>query len=334
LIVPGTISEASCVLSETQLQGNVSATSNCPNAPIVSIAATGIPANGVFNVGDTPVTWTATDALGNSATTSEVVDVLNTADSFCPPQPARKFSLIATNSLKLDDNAEVVDVATGALAEVAGGAPGGTYLEVGAQVGALMSTGPVTLSNNAVTGAITTASTITRGVGDTTGTISAVNPNLPGLNLGETFPTTVGSLILQPGVSQTIAPQSLQSLTVNARATLTLLPGTYYFSNLDVESDAFLSLPGTAPVVIYVQSNLIFRGAIEGPVSAVALAQNTALGYFGTNAVMIQGVFDGTFLAPNASIDVASGTLFTGEIMAQSTEIQPGNVIEQVPFGP
>ena len=53
----------------------VTATDECDGA--VAVIATGIPSNGIFPIGTTTVTWSATDDAGNTASVSRTVTVLN-----------------------------------------------------------------------------------------------------------------------------------------------------------------------------------------------------------------------------------------------------------------
>jgi len=64
--------------------GNATATDNCAG---VSITRSGVPAGNLFPVGDTFVTYTATDASGNTASASQKVTVVDTTSPTisCPP---------------------------------------------------------------------------------------------------------------------------------------------------------------------------------------------------------------------------------------------------------
>jgi large repetitive protein len=79
-------SSASCglLISDATL-GTANATDN---SGVVSIERTGVPAGNIFPVGTTTITYTATDAAGNTAQTTQTVTVLdNTAPTFTAPAP-------------------------------------------------------------------------------------------------------------------------------------------------------------------------------------------------------------------------------------------------------
>jgi uncharacterized repeat protein (TIGR01451 family) len=63
--------------------GSASATDNCPG---VTVSRTGVPAGNDFPVGQTTITYTATDASGNTATATQKVTVIdNTPPTVVPP---------------------------------------------------------------------------------------------------------------------------------------------------------------------------------------------------------------------------------------------------------
>lgn len=70
--------------------GTATANDNCPG---VTIARTGVPAGNIFPVGNTVVTYTATDASGNTATDTQTVTVVdNTLPVVTPPAPVTLFT--------------------------------------------------------------------------------------------------------------------------------------------------------------------------------------------------------------------------------------------------
>jgi len=77
------------VVSNSML-GNASATDNCPG---VAITRSGVPGGNLFPVGDTFVTYTATDASGNAASVSQKVTVIdNTVPVVTAPAAVTLFT--------------------------------------------------------------------------------------------------------------------------------------------------------------------------------------------------------------------------------------------------
>jgi hypothetical protein len=332
LSVPSTFTTNNCVQNQNQLQGDVSAMSNCPGAPQVTLSVAGLPSMGVFPVGvATPLTWTATDSLGNSATAIEEVTVQG-AQPFCPEATGTvMLPILATGSLLLDTNAKIVDGTTGLPATIAAGT--GIVVGANAQAGSIFSDGPITLDQGAHVGAITTASTVTSATGVVQGAITPINPVLPGIAISPVFPSPQAAVDLTPNTMQTLAPGSYASLEVHPNATVTLQTGTYYFGSLYFHFSANVVVPGTGPVVIYVTSSFISDGNIEGPGTAQNLARSVALVYLGTAATTLEGTFNGTIVAPNANIVLQSQMNFTGQILSQSLEVSSDDVLKEVSFG-
>lgn len=70
--------------------GTASASDNCPG---VTVARTGVPAGNIFPVGNTIVTYTATDASGNTALDTQTVTVTdNTVPVVTPPGPVTLYT--------------------------------------------------------------------------------------------------------------------------------------------------------------------------------------------------------------------------------------------------
>jgi uncharacterized repeat protein (TIGR01451 family) len=81
---PGATS-CSAVVGDATL-GTATANDNCPG---VTVARTGVPAGNSFPVGNTVVTYTATDASGSTATATQTITVVdNTPPSVTPPAAA------------------------------------------------------------------------------------------------------------------------------------------------------------------------------------------------------------------------------------------------------
>ena len=128
--------------------------------------------------------------------------------------------------------------------------------------------------------------------------------------------------ILQPSQVASAAPGRYGAMTVNSGAHLHLASGTYYAETIDVEPQAFLDLDERlGPVVIYVNQPFAFRGSVTTNVAG----PNLLIGVVGSGTISIASSFQGTILAPNASLLLGTGGLtHTGAFFAHDIEVQPG----------
>ena len=78
---------------------------------------------------------------------------------------------------------------------------------------------------------------------------------------------------------------------------------------------------------IYVRSSLSFKGAM---LDFFGGTPQVLLAYFGTNTGFVESSFDGTLVAPNGKIVLASAS-HSGSFYAKELEVRPGAQIEHVP---
>jgi hypothetical protein len=231
-------------------------------------------------------------------------------------------------SLTVADSAIVESGAQGGSALVNTGGDA-IQIGVGATVGDLVSVGPVTLADRAtVNGLIQTRSTVQWG-NDVlvTGPIATeANLNLPpAIDLSDVvFPAdTQGDVNVWPDGQAALPPGSYARVTVYSRSELRLSSGTYYFRDLDLEPQGQLVLDESAgPVVILVESSIIYRGGIVLPDGTPA---SVYLGYLGTQPVTLEMNFTGTLIAPNAPVALGADEQlsFRGQFVARTFELRP-----------
>ncbi len=142
------------------------------------------------------------------------------------------------------------------------------------------------------------------------------------------FPSPAqAALISAPGKTLDVAPAYYRELKVNARSSATLRTGTYYFDSLNIARGARLRLDtkeGT--VVIHVRDFLIHDGAFEFS----AARSDVMLNYFGTRPVTLTGKFDGTLLAPFATLSVrAVADPHEGMFHADILRIDNGAIVKK-----
>ncbi len=261
------------------------------------------------------IQWTAADQSGNVATTEQTLTV--------------RPGIEANGTISIDNDA-IVRLPNGTPSVVANTGTGQVSIGVTATTGNVLTEGSVFLASRAnVQGSIQAAGTLNEQPPVTvTGTITTgahvplpAGPTLAGI----IFPSPLGAPIdLEPGAVRSLAPGTYTSIAVKSRAVLTLSTGVYFVGSLDLEPQAFLDLNQAAgPVQLYVQSSIIDRGQIQ---SISGTAGGFVLGYAGKSTFFVQSPFlAGTLIAPNADVVISSlgSNAFTGELFAQSYEVQP-----------
>jgi hypothetical protein len=286
------------------------------------------PLNGkaVIPAGTVVIQWTAVD--GNGATTK----ANQTVTSSTVP------TLYAANGLRIDDGT-IVKTADGGLATVANAGATQTYLGVGAQVGNLLSLGPVFASNNALVGGfLKTGQTLTLQTGvQIAGPITQHATNIifaPAPTVSATFPPNRPSVDVEPGQSSSITAGAYSSVAIKSNATLTLGSGNYTMSSLDIEPQATIKINSiNGPVVLTVQQAIVFNGGSVVD-SGNPQAPDFLLGYVGTQAVNVATPFNGAIFAPNASLTLhtVSAPGYTGQFYAQELEAGPHVTVTHRPY--
>ena len=160
---PGNITQASNLNCTAVVTFSVTATDNC-SATVVSVPASG----SLFNVGNTTVTSTATDASGNTSTCSFVVDVTGTAPA--QPGPITGNTIVCTGT----NQTYSISAVTGATSY--------TWTFPSGWVGT------------------STTTSVTVNIGSTSGNVSVTANSACGVSPAQTLAVTVGTAIpAQPG---------------------------------------------------------------------------------------------------------------------------------------
>lgn len=110
-------------------------------------------------------------------------------------------------------------------------------------------------------------------------------------------PPASSSIDLQPTQRGDPAPGAFTTVSVKPGATLGLVPGTYFFQSLTAESGSTIEVAAGGPVFVYVRDGLTFRGQLVGPAASELL-----IGYVGGGVADIDAPFQGTVVAPNATV--------------------------------
>jgi hypothetical protein len=230
------------------------------------------------------------------------------------------FALAANGSLTLGDRAVI-------------GAPisnvGGTGTSIGndARTAAVSSVSTLTVGDRTVVnGPVNTTGAIQASPSSTiTGPVNthAVLTPASVRSLNVLFPSAdTSDVTVAPDQTASAGPGRYGAMSIQTRARLRLRTGTYYLESLTIEPQAILDLDEqSGPVVIYVNAPFAFRGSIvtnkPGP--------NVLIGVVGPGTVTIESPFQGTIVAPSATLSFSVGNLtHTGAFFARDIALQRG----------
>ena len=206
--------------------------------------------------------------------------------------------------------------------------PGSGQTQVGydARTGGIVSLGPVTALDRATIGGdIFSGSTITAPHATVNGNqfqfASVILPALPSL---PSFPPATGGDITVNSGTQTRGPGSYNVATLNG-GTLTLTgSGDYYFRTLTINNGATIRVAANSRV--FVQNSLAYRSPFRPPTGSTV--QTVYLGFAGTSVTM-EAPYNGTMVAPNATVQFGTGAglTFNGSFFAGTIEVRPASVL-------
>jgi hypothetical protein len=272
------------------------------------------------------VEWTATDASGNVATTTQTLTV--------------RLAIEASRWIALDEDASVVLPNGAGFAMIGDTGAGRVLLHTGAQSGSILSQGPVRLDDGAIVhGDVASALTVAENASAVvTGTVTEnATVSLPaGRDLsGVVFPTTnSGPVNVAHLQTLALAPGAYSVASVLPSATLVLTAGTYLFEELDLHSGATLNLDQSGgPVSVFVHTTFLYQGQIAPIAGAPG---GFVLGYAGDQPLLIGTRFlAGTLIAPNATVAISAREPdgFVGELFAKGIVVKQGSTLVCDPVG-
>jgi len=324
LVAPADRTVASCFDSSSVNVGRATATDNCAQnlTPTGKVIATNgvplakpIPVLGdhvTLGIGKHTVRWTVSDGVTLPVTADQTVVVGAVVE--------------VSQSFMLDDRAQLQDEAGGFTAILNAGS-GITRVGNDARSGAVISKGPVSILHRArIAGNVLSSGTVSSERDSVvTGTITSGTPvALPPLPALPTFPpATLGSLTVNSGSTRSIPPGSYVNVTVNG-GTLVLGAGDYFFASLIDNSGSIVR--ATATTRVFVRDNLVYNSPILAA-SGTAI-QPIVLGFAGS-LLNLSAKFDGTLIAPNAVVNLGSGSglVFVGSFFARVIELTPASTL-------
>jgi hypothetical protein len=311
------------------LPSNVTAAMAVPHSDLRLKVVLNVPQNSATYLLDR-LHLNATDVDGGGGGGTSSISVSVTLPNRMKPWD---LLLVASNDLMLADRADPIHNGKTTIVNTGDGE---TNIGVEAKVGNVWSAGPVVLRDRAhATGDVTTKSTVSLGAdvvieGQVTQNASAKLYDEVAWTV--TVPTTtLGQRDVEPDQQLALDPGRYGSVSVKSRAVLSLHSGIYFMDSLTLEPESLLDMnETTGPVIIYVVNNFIHRG--------VNTAQDGNLDSFlvvvmGEDQVAVDSAFDGTLVAPNASVVLAtvSGT-HTGAFFAKHVIVRPDAVFQLRPY--
>jgi hypothetical protein len=321
---PASVNVSLCSATLSVTVGQATAVDDCvtPSTPtgqvIISNGVTlpsPIPVVGgkvTLGFGTHVIRWTSTDGI--TPGTADQTVVVGTK--------------IETSTAFTVEDRGVVRTPGGTLAAVLNAGTGQAFVGNDGRVGDILSVGNVRVLDRAtVAGNIRTASnanvnptaTVT---GTTTQFASVFLPPIP--TLPAFPPQTGGNFTINSGQTVSLSAGSYGFMTINSGGTLFLGAGDFYFRNFTMINSA-VTVRVSPATRLFVSGTFAYRTPFtltNGQVQAIFL------GFTGTSAVL-EARFDGTLVAPNASIafGVGSGLTFTGSFFAKSFDIRPQSVL-------
>ncbi|MBV9945357.1 MAG: hypothetical protein JOZ69_00740 [Myxococcales bacterium] len=242
--------------------------------------------------------------------------------------------LLESNSVFIGSGANIVSGTTVAMG--AGG--GGVHAEPDGLLNDVWSRGTADLRDRVNVRGTLHASNATLG----NSVVIAARDNNPPFDPPQTLswtvtypPGTGTNITLNSGQSQTLAPGLYGSVLLNSQSTLQLSTGTYYFTDLVINSAVTVNLDQSrGPVILYVANTLNLRGAfvpLGGPadggpfgggVAGGSAHPNLLIGYLGTNQLTVESLFDGAIVAPFTTMILrAVNGIHTGFFAAKDFQI-------------
>ena len=304
--------------------GVASAADNCgpPRVTGEVIASNGLTLNPTIPVvnglaqigpGTHVIRWIASDGTNLALATQTVVV---------------QATIQATNSFLVDDRAVVRDATTGTGAGIFNSGAGQTRVGFDARTGGVLSVGPVQVSDRAsVSGPVISAGALdVSRVATVAGTSAAfAQVALPPIPALPAFPAvTGGNITVNSGNRRTLAAGSFGNVTVTSGGTLVLGAGDFFFQNLTMNSAATVRVTPTTR--IFVRTSFTAQASF---LAAAGTAVQPIFFGFAGNTLSFDAAFNGTLVAPNATVffGTGAGLTFTGAFYGRTLEVRPQSTL-------
>jgi hypothetical protein len=272
----------------------------------------------------------SSDRQESLATRSEpltfpVTITLTTPNPVSPTAPV----LLGSNSVKLGPRAEIVTGLTVSMGTA------GLSADADAFLNETWSRGTAVLRDRVRVRGILHAKTRTLG-NNVVLSGSDTNPRFdPPQRLSWTvnYPSGTASDVTVNAGTRVLEPGRYRTVTVNSPGALTLKTGVYYLTGLVIQSNAVVNLDQSrGPVIVYTTDALTLRGRFLPPTGT---SPDLTIVHLGSTAVFVETVYNGTLLAPSASLTFRSvGATHTGFFQAKDPVLDAGaKVAYRAPLG-
>jgi Cellulose binding domain/HYR domain len=267
----------------------------------------------VLGFGTYVIRWTASDGINTSAPVFQTVTVGS--------------KIQAAGNFIVDDNAFIEDT-NGGGGQILNSGNGQTHLGVASTSGSIISVAPVTLLDRAkVTGNIVSHGGITVPPTASVSGTRTLNANvvLPPLPPLPAFPPPTGGNITVNNGVQPLTPGSYGTVTLNSGATLIMSAGDFFFQSFLINSSVNVKVQVSPNTRVFVQNQFAFRSPF---VNAGGTLQPILVGFAGAN-LTVETTFNGTLLAPNASVifGIGSGINYRGSFYAKNIEVRNNSAL-------
>jgi len=323
ITAPAAVSTTQCLGSGTVALGSPTASDNCLHPPTITgrvVSVNGVAVSSpsftgsstTLGVGTSVIEWTASDGP-NSVTATQTVTVGTRIES--------SFSFL------VDDRAHVNGPGT-SLAAIANAGTGTTRVGFDAFTGGITSVSGATVLDRATIGGniLSAGMNNVSGAANVSGTVTNFGVvSLPPLPTLPSFPPVTGGSLTVSSGTFTRGPGSYDTFQLNG-GTLTLTgAGDYYFRSLTINNGATIRVAANARV--FVLNTLVYHARFLQPTGTNT--QTVTLGYAGSGSVSMEAPFNGTLVAPAASVGfgTGSGLTFTGSFFARTIEVKPASTL-------
>ena len=198
-----------------------------------------------------------------------------------------------------------------------------------AAAGSLVSTGSIRLGPNVTANSVRSATTIELSPGDVVANVEQRATLTPLVQRTMTVPSLSGTpsdVSVKPGASITLSPGRYGAVTIGSHAAVTVSAGIYLIDDFTLGPRAELHLDTSGGTVnIYVNRSVRWKGEVFGD------GARFIFGFLGQGAMVLEGGFLGTALAPFGTLELKPPSAYQGTFYAKHVVIGPQITVQKLP---